>query len=69
MGNKAYDSVTDKRGEMNREITEEPAAVRLRHTIKPSIWRRLSLLEKIAIVQLAMAGCTFLLLVLLVAGS
>lgn len=54
---------------MNLKITEEPAAVRLRHTIRPSIWRRLSLLEKIAVVQLVMGGCTFLLLVLLVAGS
>lgn len=54
---------------MKREITEEPAAVWLRHTIRPKTWRRLSLLEKIAIIQLAMGGCTLMLLVLLVAGG
>lgn len=42
--------------------------VRLRYVIRPDIWRRLSLLEKIAVVQLCLAGCTFLLLVKLVAG-
>lgn len=41
----------------------------LRHVIVPDIWRRLSLLEKIAVVQLGLGGCTFLLLVVLVIQS
>ena len=51
---------------MKPEIIEEPAAVRLRHLHHPGTWHRLSLLEKIAVVQLVMAGCTLLLLVMLV---
>jgi hypothetical protein len=43
--------------------------VRLRYVTRPDIWRHLSLLEKIAVVQLCLAGCTFLLLVMLVARS
>jgi len=40
--------------------------IRLRCLIKPGIWSQLSLLEKIAVVQLCLAVCTFLLLVILV---
>jgi hypothetical protein len=54
---------------MKPEITEEPRGVRLRTLHRPGTWHRLSLLEKIAVVQLVMAGCTFLLLVLLVGRS
>lgn len=53
---------------MKPKITEEPVTVRLRHTLRPAIWRRLSLLEKIAVVQLVLGAGTFLLLIVLVAG-
>ena len=53
---------------MKHEIAEEPATVRLRHILRPGTWSGLSLLEKIAVVQLVMAGCTFVLLVVLVTG-
>jgi len=43
--------------------------VRLRTLLWPGTWSRLSLLEKIAVVQLVLGTCTFLLLVLLVFGG
>ena len=54
---------------MKPKITEEPGGVRLRTLHRPGTWHRLSLLEKIAVVQLVMAGCTLLLLVVLVGRS
>jgi len=42
--------------------------VRLRTLHRPGTWSRLSLLEKIAVVQLALGACTFVLLVVLVFG-
>jgi hypothetical protein len=44
------------------------ADLRLRNAIRLPVWRRLSLLEKIAVVQLAFGAGTFLLLAKLVAG-
>jgi hypothetical protein len=38
----------------------------LRHVFNPGIWCRLSLIEKIAVVQLAISGTALLLLVVLV---
>ena len=48
-------------------VTEEPTAVRLRYLLRPGTWHRLSLLEKIAVVQVCLGACTFVLLVVLVA--
>ena len=53
---------------MKHEIAEEPATVRLRHILRPGTWSGLSLLEKIAVVQLVLGACTFVLLVVLVTG-
>ena len=53
---------------MKPEIIEEPAAVRLRYLLRPGTWHRLSLLEKIAVVQVCLGICTLVLLVKLVAG-
>jgi len=53
---------------MKHEIAEEPATVRLRHILRPGTWSGLSLLEKIAVVQLALGACTFVLLVVQVTG-
>ena len=52
---------------MKPEITEEPL-IRLRNLIHPGMWHRLSLLEKIAVLQVCLGTCTFVLLVKLVAG-
>ena len=45
-------------------MTQE--TIRIRQLPQPGTWSRLSLLEKIAVVQLCLAVCTFLLLVVLV---
>jgi hypothetical protein len=51
---------------MKPTITEEPL-IRLRNLTHPGMWQRLSLLEKIAVVQVCLGACTLLLLVVLVA--
>lgn len=43
--------------------------VRIRQLPRRGTWGRLSLLEKIAVVQLVIGCCTFVLLVVLVAGN
>ena len=48
-------------------MTQE--TIRIRQLPRPGTWGRLSLLEKIAVVQLVLGACTFLLLVMLVFGS
>jgi len=56
---------------MKPEITEEPIMknIRLRTVARPSTWRRLSLLEKIAVVQVFAGLLSLALLVVLVGSS
>ena len=50
------------------KITEEPN-IRLRTVTRPSTWRRLSLLEKIAVVQVFIGLISLTFLVVLVGSS
>jgi len=48
-------------------ITEE-AVIRIRDIFRPGTWSRLTLEQKLMVVQLALGACTFVLLVVLVFG-